>query len=231
MDRKYGNHVWCRVKTNIKNDFNLAFCKVQCLGHLQCCNDKCEHLFFNGCNNEIIWTGDIVLHLKQIILVCHSTKFVPPLLILLTHVLHACITLFTINVIGLEQWSILVHMTIQRLMGGVESLSHKSNSCWKMRFHTPFTTNFAIVLITNQKFLSLHLLNEDGDDHVELFWGDKLNQVMDKFAEFYFPNIRNLISSLKHRLKSQDYIFKIMACKYKSEYDYIQNIQLHQNAF
>lgn len=150
MDKKYGNHVWCKVKmANIKNDFKIAFCKVQCLGHLQCCNDKCEYLFFNGCNNKIIWTGDIVLHFKQIVLVCHSTKFVPPLHFLLTHVLHACIMLFTNSAIGLEQRSILVQMTIQRLMGGVESLSHKSNSCSRMRFHTPFATNFIIVLITS----------------------------------------------------------------------------------
>lgn len=77
----------------------------------------------------------------------------------------------------------------------------------------------------------MYLLNEDGDDHVEFFWGDKLNQVTDKFIEFYFPNIRNLISSSKHHLKSQDYIFKILAFKYRSEYDYIQNISLHQNEF
>jgi hypothetical protein len=65
----------------------------------------------------------------------------------------------------------------------------------------------------------------------ELFWGDKLNQMMDKFIEFYFLNIRNIVSSLKHRLKNQNYIFKILAFKYRSEYDYIQNISLHQNAF
>jgi hypothetical protein len=146
-------------------------------------------------------------------------------------VLHACITLVTNSAIGLEQQSILVHMTIQRLMGGVESLSHKSNSCSRMRFHTPFATNFVIVLITSQKFLSMHLFNDDGDDHVELFWGNKLNQMMDKFVEFYFLNIRNLISSLKHHLKNQNYILKILAFKYKSEYDYIQNISLHQNMF
>lgn len=65
----------------------------------------------------------------------------------------------------------------------------------------------------------------------ELFWGDKLNQMMDKFIEFYFLNIRNIVSSLKHRLKNQNYIFKILAFKYRIEYDYIQNISLHQNAF
>jgi hypothetical protein len=164
----------------------------------------CFFFFFNGCNNKIIWTSDIVFHFKQIVLVCSSTKFVPPLLFLLTHVLHACIMLFTNSAIRLKQRSILVHMTIQWLMGGVQSLSHKSNFCSRMRFHTPFATNFAIVLIVNKKFMFMHLLNKDGDDHVEFFWGDKLNQVMDKFAIFFPPYIRNLISSLKHRLGSQD---------------------------
>jgi hypothetical protein len=44
----------------------------------------------------------------------------------------------------------------------------------------------------------MHLLNEDSDGLVELFWSDKLNKVMDKFAKFHSPNIRYLISSLKH---------------------------------
>jgi len=145
-------------------------------------------------------------------------------------VLHACITLFTNSAIRLEQWSILVHMTIQRLMGGVEILSHKLNFCSRIRFHTPIATNFVIVFIS-QKFLSMHVQNEDGDNYVELFWGDKFNQVMDKFVEFYSPNIKNLTSSLKHHLKNQDYISKIMALQYRNEYDYIQNISLHQNAF
>ncbi len=37
MDRKHDCHVLYKVKmTNIKNDFNLNFERVRCLGHLQC---------------------------------------------------------------------------------------------------------------------------------------------------------------------------------------------------
>ncbi len=37
MDKKYDSQFWCKVKTtNIKNDFNLTFCKIRCLGHLEC---------------------------------------------------------------------------------------------------------------------------------------------------------------------------------------------------
>jgi hypothetical protein len=37
MDKKYDGHFWCKVKTtNIKNDFNLTFCNIKCLGHLEC---------------------------------------------------------------------------------------------------------------------------------------------------------------------------------------------------
>jgi hypothetical protein len=61
--------------------------------------------------------------------------------------------------------------------------------------HTPFVTNFAIDLIKSKTFLFVNLLIEDGDGLVELLQGQKLNELMDKFVEFYFPNIRNLISS------------------------------------
>ncbi len=51
---------------------------------------------------------------------------------------------------------------------------------------------------TNKTFLYMCLLNEDGDGPMELFRGDKLNQLLEKFTEFYSPNIKNLVSSLKH---------------------------------
>jgi len=50
---------------NINNDFNLAFQKAWCFGHLQCCNDKCKYFFFNNYNNEMAWTNDIVLHFNK----------------------------------------------------------------------------------------------------------------------------------------------------------------------
>jgi len=92
--------------------------------------------------------------------------------------------------------------------------------------YTPFVTNFVIDLIKSKTFLFVHLLIEDGDGLVELLQGEKLIEVMDKFIEFYFPNIRNLISSLKHRPRNQGYLFNILGLKYKSGYGYI-----HDNCF
>ncbi len=89
--------------------------------------------------------------------------------------------------------------------------------------HTPYVTNFAIDLIKSKTFLFVHLLIEDGDGMVELLQGENLNEVMDKFIEFYLPNIRNLISSLKHHPRSQGYLFNIMGLGYKSGYNYIHD--------
>jgi hypothetical protein len=40
-------------------------------------------------------------------------------------------------------------------------------------------------LAASKMILLVHLLIEDEDSLVELLWGEKLNQVMDKFVEFY----------------------------------------------
>jgi hypothetical protein len=89
--------------------------------------------------------------------------------------------------------------------------------------HTPFVTNFAIDLIKSKTFLFVNLLIEDGDGLVELLQGEKLNELMDKFVEFYFPNIKNLISSLKHHPRNQSYLFNIVGLKYKNGYNYIHD--------
>ncbi len=69
--------------------------------------------------------------------------------------------------------------------------------------------------------MSMHLLYEDGDNPVELLQGDDLNKMMDKFIEFCSLNIKNLVSSLKHCPKSQDYLSNIMSFKYKIGCEYI----------
>ncbi len=61
---------------------------------------------------------------------------------------------------------------------------------------------------------------------MQFFQGEKLNEVMDKFVKFYFPNVRNLISSLKHHPRSQGYLFNILGLIHKSGYNYI-----HDNYF
>jgi hypothetical protein len=63
---------------------------------------------------------------------------------------------------------------------------------------TPNSISFVISLAVSKTFLSHHLFNEDGEVHVELLKGEKLNQAMLMFVPLCFPNIRNLISSIKH---------------------------------
>lgn len=58
---------------------------------------------------------------------------------------------------------------------------------------------------------------------VELLWGKKLNQMMDKFTKFCFPNVRSFFSSLKNHMRSQGYLSNILARKYRSGYNYIQD--------
>lgn len=66
MDRKYNGHSWWKVKMkNIKNDFNLVFHRIRCLGHLQCRNKLCNYFILNGIPNEIAWIGNNVQGLNQ----------------------------------------------------------------------------------------------------------------------------------------------------------------------
>jgi hypothetical protein len=46
---------------------------------------------------------------------------------------------------------------------------------------------------------------------MELFRGDKLNHVTIFFVESYFPNVRNLVSSLKRYSGNQNYFSNIFA--------------------
>ncbi len=85
----------------------------------------------------------------------------------------------------------------------------------------PTVTSFTITFTMSMSFLSCHLFNEDEKSPMELLKGGKLNQTLLKFAPLCFPNIHNLIVSLKHRPNnpsSLDYIFELKAL---SGYDYI----------
>jgi hypothetical protein len=44
-------------------------------------------------------------------------------------------------------------------------------------YHMPTPTTWTIVLSTSKIFISCHLFNEDGEGHVELLKGEKLNQI------------------------------------------------------
>ncbi len=89
--------------------------------------------------------------------------------------------------------------------------------------HTPIATTLAIALTMSKTFLFCHLFKEDGEGHVELLKGEKLDQALLKFTPLCFPNIHNFIASLKHHpsnLGSIDYILKLKAM---SSYDFIKD--------
>jgi hypothetical protein len=60
-----------------------------------------------------------------------------------------------------------------------------------------FCTSLTIASVANKTILSQHLFNKDGERLVEPMKGDKLCQMMDKFATLYSPNIKNLVASFK----------------------------------
>jgi len=58
---------------------------------------------------------------------------------------------------------------------------------------------------------------------MELFKGEKLNQMLLKFAPLCSPNICNLIVSLKHSLDNSGSFDCILKLKTLFSYDYIQD--------
>jgi hypothetical protein len=66
------------------------------------------------------------------------------------------------------------------------------------------------------------LFNEDGDGPIELWNGDKLVQVMDKFTSLCFPNVQNLVAFFNWPC-NVGYIFSIFAFQANSDYGYIQD--------
>ncbi len=85
--------------------------------------------------------------------------------------------------------------------------------------HMPTTITSTIVLFTSKTFLSYHLFNEDGEGLVELFKGEKLNQILLKFAPLCSPGIHNLIVSLKHCPNNLNSINCILKLKALSSYN------------
>jgi hypothetical protein len=134
-----------------------------------------------------------------------------------THVLHyPQANQLDLNLIQLgTHYHLVVNGRCKELVPQVKLLFHEEV------LHSPSITNYKITLATSKIFMSMHLLYEDGDNPVELLQGDDLNKMMDKFIEFCSLNIKNLVSSLKHCPKSQDYLSNIMSFKYKIGCEYI----------
>jgi len=82
-------------------------------------------------------------------------------------------------------------------------------------------TMLVITLPKSKTFLLEHLLNEDGHGLVEVLKGDKLRQVMDKFLALSSPNVRNLVTSFKHRPRNKRYVYNILVLKVNNGYYYI----------
>ncbi len=85
----------------------------------------------------------------------------------------------------------------------------------------PNATSFVISLAISKTLLSRHLFNEDGEVPMELLKGEKLNQTTLMFIPFFFPNIRNLISSFKHHLGNMGSLDSILMFKSLNPYGYI----------
>jgi hypothetical protein len=63
----------------------------------------------------------------------------------------------------------------------------------------PNVKMFVISLSANKTFLVKHLLDDCSDGEMELFTGEQLEQIQDKFYKLNFPNIHNLVAFFKHR--------------------------------
>ncbi len=74
---------------------------------------------------------------------------------------------------------------------------------------------FVNSLSANNTFLVRHLFNDCSDGITELFKGEQLEHIQDKFCELSSPDIRNLIASFKHCLGG-GYIDNILELKSKS---------------
>jgi hypothetical protein len=87
--------------------------------------------------------------------------------------------------------------------------------------HTPIATISTIVLFANKTFFSCHLFNKDGEGHMELLQGEKLDQMLLKFVPLCSLGIHNLIVSLKHYLGNFNSIDCILKLKALFGYNYI----------
>jgi hypothetical protein len=56
-----------------------------------------------------------------------------------------------------------------------------------------------ISLSASNTFLARYLFNDCSNGIVELFKGEQLDHIQDKFYELSFPNVCNLVASFKHR--------------------------------
>ncbi len=78
-----------------------------------------------------------------------------------------------------------------------------------------------ISLSASKTFLASYLFDDYNDGIMELLKGEHLEHIQDKFCEFSFPNVCNLVAFLKCHSRG-GYIDNILELKSNSQYDYIQ---------
>jgi len=77
--------------------------------------------------------------------------------------------------------------------------------------HTLDAKISTISLSVNKSSFNKHLLSDSNDGTIELFHGEGLKHVQDKFIELSSSNICNLVTSFKHHLEGGyiDHIFEL----------------------
>jgi hypothetical protein len=128
-----------------------------------------------------------------------------PLLCVDVHLPHVFCGSFFANV---SRITIHLHTHAHLVFNGKcrESFEEMKNMVAKKALRIPNVTSFVIALATNKTFFSPHLFNEDGQGTIELLKGDKFHEISLKFILLCSPNIHNIISSVKHRLKKVGFV-------------------------
>jgi hypothetical protein len=78
------------------------------------------------------------------------------------------------------------------------------------------------VLAINKSFLLKHVLNDDGEGMLDYWRVIISKRWWTIFLHCMWPNVHNLIASLKHYLGNHGYIDNALALKTKNHYDYMQ---------
>jgi hypothetical protein len=145
----------------------------------------------NKCRNETTWIGDVVHNLQgghfapgpPFSKICNNATFYVNLgAARMYYVIYKLENLIRTTIhLGTHDHSV-VEVHFREIFDQVKSLVEEEVPC------TSWATVLAIVLVVSKTFLSKHLLNKDGKRPLEVFKGDKLHQVMDKFITLFSPN-------------------------------------------
>jgi hypothetical protein len=85
---------------------------------------------------------------------------------------------------------------------------------------TPNANIIFISLNGSKTFFASYLLDYCNNGTMEFFKGGQLEHIQNKFCEFSYPNVHNLVVSFKCH-SGGGYIDNILELKCKSQYDYI----------